>query len=158
MKNKELVEKLITNNLTLISVESLTAGLFSSSICEVPGASKIFKGAFVTYQSSFKTDALNIDSNLINDKGVVSSEVAIEMVKSVKKYNSDLVISFTGNAGPTACEGEAPVGRVYIGLSFKDKYESHSFDFTGDRNSIRQQCVEKGIELLLKKLENFGIL
>ena len=65
MKNKELVEKLITNNLTLISVESLTAGLFSSSICEVPGASKIFKGAFVTYQSSFKTDALNIDSNLI---------------------------------------------------------------------------------------------
>lgn len=153
MKNKELVALLKDKGLTLISVESLTAGLFASSICEVAGASSIFKGAFVTYQSDFKVDALGIDKALIDSKGVVSSEVAIAMVEACKKYNADYVISFTGNAGPTTCEGDAPVGRVYIGILNKDKSESFEFNFTGDRNEIRHKCVIEGINLLLEKIK-----
>ena len=59
-KAKKVLSSLEKRGLTLGSVESLTAGLFASTICSVPGASKVFKGSFVTYATSMKTDFLNI--------------------------------------------------------------------------------------------------
>ena len=49
-KAKSVLKALEEKGLTLGSVESLTGGLFASTICSVPGASKVFKGSFITYE------------------------------------------------------------------------------------------------------------
>ncbi len=50
----EVVEKLKEKNLTIATAESLTAGLLSSKLAEIDGASKVFKGGIVAYQNEVK--------------------------------------------------------------------------------------------------------
>ena len=47
---KELGNKLIEKNLSICSSESLTGGLFGSTLVEVSGISKVYKGSVVAYQ------------------------------------------------------------------------------------------------------------
>ena len=50
----DLFHKMEEKGLFLCSVESLTGGLFASTITEIPGASHIYKGSFVTYCNEIK--------------------------------------------------------------------------------------------------------
>ena len=148
----EVVELLVENNLTLSSCESLTGGLFSQSVTSVPGVSKVFKGGFCTYQNEVKEHLLGISSSLIEEYGVVSSQIAKEMSRRTKNMlKSDLSISFTGNAGPMALEGKE-VGLVYISLSFNDKDEVYELHLSGDRERIRNAAVVEGFEIIKNKL------
>ncbi len=114
---EELLEALKNKELTLSCAESLTGGLFSSTICSVSGASKVFKGGVVTYWSEIKNQVINVPQEIIDEYGVVSNECASYMAKGVKDlFKTDISISFTGNAGPSSLEGK-PVGLVYIGIS-----------------------------------------
>ncbi|MCK5945722.1 MAG: CinA family protein [Mycoplasmataceae bacterium] len=122
---------------TLSSIESLTGGLFASEITSKPGASKYFKGSIVTYQNEIK-EKLGIDTT----NGVINKETALAMSKAGRKYfDSDICVSFTGNAGPEAMDGK-PVGLVFIAIN-NDVYE---LNLSGDRNSIRKQAVEFAIK------------
>ncbi len=154
MDYSKTIELLKNSSLTLASAESLTGGLFSSTITSYSGVSSFFKGGMVTYWTEIKNKVLNVDDNIIQEYGVVSSEVAYEMAKNIKeKFDTDIGISFTGNAGPTSMEGK-PVGLVYIGLAFKDEpVEVLKLELKGNRNSIQQQCVEEGINFIEKKLK-----
>jgi PncC family amidohydrolase len=148
----EVINLLIEKNITLSSCESLTGGLFSSLVTSLSGVSKIYKGGFCTYQTEVKEKVLNIPSSLIEEYGVVSSQIAKEMSRRTKEIlNSDLSISFTGNAGPLAMEGKE-VGLVYICLSYEDKDETYELHLKGDRNQIRNECVVKGFEIIKNKL------
>lgn len=150
-KAKIVVETLTEKGMTLGSVESLTGGLFSSTICSVPGASKVFKGAFVTYAVSEKVNLLGIDPEVIQNHGVVSQEVATQMAtKGQNKLKVDICVSFTGNAGPTRELGDAPVGRVEMCLVAKDKIIPITKDFDLPRNELREACVNSIIEEILK--------
>ena len=54
-----------------------------------------------------KEKILKIDSNIINEKGVVSEEIAELMSKNIRKmFNSSIGISITGLAGPTKGTGK----------------------------------------------------
>ena len=64
-------------------------------------------------------------------------------------FNTDVAISFTGNAGPTSMEGK-PVGLVYIGVIIKDTVFTFEYMFEGDRNQIREACVKQGIKKILE--------
>ena len=142
---KELVEILRRQELTISCAESLTGGLFASSICEIPGVSKIFKGGVVTYWNEIKNRVIDVPKKVIEECGVVSADCASYMAKGVKNlYKTDISISFTGNAGPDVMEGK-PVGLVYIGLCYKDTTFVFEYYFEGTRNDIRRKCVEEGI-------------
>ena len=52
---KQLVLLCTKHHLTLSSCESLTAGLFTSTIASVPGASAVLKGGLVTYFTPMKS-------------------------------------------------------------------------------------------------------
>ena len=122
MEAKKLVNLLNKKKLTIASVESLTAGLFIATLANVPGASKVVRGGLITYQTSLKTDVLGIKPGVIKKYGVVSKEVATLMAKNGEKHlKSDIVVSFTGNAGPTKEPGGAEVGRVHIAILCKPK-------------------------------------
>jgi nicotinamide-nucleotide amidase len=147
---KDLVSLFTEKKLTLSCAESLTGGLFASTITSIPGVSKIFKGGVVTYWNEAKANVISVSKDTIDEYGVVSSECASEMVRGVKKlFNTDVAISFTGNAGPTSMEGK-PVGLVYIGIIIKETVFTFEYMFEGDRNQIREACVKQGIKKILE--------
>lgn len=148
-KAKSVLKALEEKGLTLGSVESLTGGLFASTICSVPGASKVFKGSFITYATSMKTDFLNINEGFINKYGVVSKEVAREMaIIGRHGLEVDVCVSFTGNAGPTKEKGKAPVGRVNMCVSTRSGYVDIEKDFKLERNEMREECVNSMLDAL----------
>lgn len=150
----ELLSLCKESKLTLGSVESLTGGLFGASICSIPGASAVYMGGLITYDPKEKTALANVDAELIKKEGVVSSSVALAMAKGgAKRLNVDLCVSITGNAGPTVCDSRAPVGRAYLAISRQGKLYFRQLDLQGERNCIRQQCVEKMIESLLEVIK-----
>lgn len=100
---RSVLKKLEAKGLSLGSVESLTGGLFASTVCEVPGASKVFKGAIVTYANSVKEHLVDVMEETIQTYGVVSEQVAEEMaLGGARNLDVDVCVSFTGNAGPTS--------------------------------------------------------
>ncbi|GKQ43067.1 hypothetical protein RD055328_09900 [Companilactobacillus sp. RD055328] len=146
------VKKLIDNKQTITAAESLTAGMFLSTIASVSGASAILEGGFITYANSAKINLLNIDENIINDYGVVSEQVAIAMATHSKKMmNSDIGVGLTGVAGPDSLENR-PVGTVYIGLSINEQNKAYKFIFFGDRQLIRRKAVIAAMMLIQEKI------
>ena len=149
---EELVELLKQKNLTLSCVESLTGGLFASSITNIPGVSKVFKGGVVTYWTSIKEEVVHVNKDIITKYGVVSSECALEMARHGQELlTSDICISFTGNAGPDVMENK-PVGLVYIGLKIKDKEFVKELHLQGNRQEIRKKCIQEGCNLIFEKI------
>lgn len=152
---EELLKLLIERHLTLGSVESLTGGLFASTVTSIPGASATFRGALVTYSSEVKSDVCNVPSELIAEKGVVSYEVAESMaLNGAKVLKCDVVVSFTGNAGPSCLDG-LPAGRIYVGIYILGEVTSYEFTISNkSRNEVRQTIVDEAIKLLLTKIKD----
>ena len=149
----ELVNKLKEKNLTIGSVESMTGGLFASTITSVPGASKVFKGSIVSYSPLIKENVVGVNKETIDRYGVVSKEVAYEMVdKGQKLLDVDICVAVTGNAGPTAEPGEEGVGCVYYGIAFKKKIFITKKVFSGSRDEIRKKTLLAMQEDVLKLL------
>ena len=150
----EVVKLAKEKNKTIASCESLTAGLFSATIASVPGASSVLKGGLVTYFTSMKTVLAHVDEELIDKYGVVSKECAHAMATNTRKImDVDYAISFTGNAGPSTMENK-PAGRVYCGLSKKDKTDVYEFQFNDmSRNEVREAVVQKMLKHLFEALE-----
>ena len=142
-KYNEILQNLADRGLTLGSAESLTGGLFGAKVCEIPGASNVYKGGVIAYTPEVKSAVLGIKPSTITNNGVVSAIVAKEMAEGgAKALGVDICVSCTGNAGPTAQEGEAPVGRVYLGLSYQDNTWTIPLNLNGSRNEIRQATVD----------------
>lgn len=138
---EKIINLLKEKKLTLSCAESLTGGLFASSLTNISGASNVFKGGIVSYTNEIKQNILKVKEQTLLNFGAVSKECCFEMANNVKSiFNTDLGVSFTGNAGPTASENK-PVGLVYIGISYLDKTEVFEINLTGDRISIKNQCI-----------------
>ena len=150
----KLVRECKEKKITLSSCESLTAGLFTSTIASVPGASAVLKGGFVTYFTEMKNKLAHVDQSIIDQYGVVSKECAYAMAYNTREItDSDYCVSFTGNAGPSTMEGK-PAGLVYCAIASKENTEVYQFQLNGmSRNELRQYLVDTMIEKLLKKIE-----
>ncbi|HKM10764.1 MAG: CinA family protein [Bacilli bacterium] len=153
MRNAELIHKLERKGLTLGSVESITGGLFAATICAVPGASNVFKGALVTYSNELKKNLAQVSNETIEKHGVISGQCARDMaVNGLQNLGVEVCVSFTGNAGPTMME-DKPAGLVYIGLSILNKMTIvQKYRFVGERNQVRELAVAAAIELVLDHL------
>lgn len=148
-----VVHKLQHRGLTLSSAESATGGLFAASITDVAGASQIFARGYVTYDEEAKITILGVDPSTINHYTVVSSEVAKEMAHGAMiQAGSDIAISVTGFAGPTADEGRQP-GNAFIGYAYDDVVGSVEIntmrsDRKWNRNFFKLRMLKKVNEIL----------
>lgn len=148
-----LVALLKQHTLCIGSCESLTAGLFASSLAEVPGASAVLKGAIVTYQTSCKIDVVHVDADVITQYGVISIETAKEMATKARQLlQVDICVSFTGNAGPDTMEGK-PAGYVCCAVAFAHDVKTYEFQLDGSRNEIRKIVVEAMCKEIKKIIE-----
>lgn len=143
------VDLLRKNNQTITAAESLTGGLFQSTLTSIPGASKIFKGGFVTYSAATKASFLDISKERLAQQGVVSEACAKAMAEHARaKVGTDFAVSFTGVAGPETLEGQ-PAGTVWIGLAEQGQpTQAIKCHFNRGRNDIRQSAVMKGLDLV----------
>ena len=152
MEIKELHQRFNDAGRTLGSCESFTGGLFAYSVSKEPGASHFFKGGLVTYSTEEKNRLLGIPYDLVDEKGVVSQEVAQEMASRARSLlNVDYCVAFTGNAGPEAMEGK-PVGEVYIAVAAYKETFCFSFNLEGSREEIQAKAVELATELVAELL------
>ena len=148
----ELAKLLIQFNISISSVESFTVGNFATMLGSVPGISKVYKGSLITYQNETKERLLSIPHDVIEKYGVVSKEIASLMCINGKQIlDSDICISFTGNAGPDAMEGK-PVGLVYIGILYKG-VNVYELNLKGTRQEIQQQAIDFVIRKLIEKFK-----
>ena len=149
----ELAKYLIEHRITISSVESFTVGSFANEIGSISGISAVYKGSLVSYQTCIKRDVLKIDEKIIEKYGVVSNEIAGLMAISGRNmFNTDVCVSFTGNAGPDAME-DKPVGQIHIGVAYLEDIHTFCFQLTGSRNDIKKQAVLLGIEKILEILK-----
>ncbi|GAF41065.1 competence damage-inducible protein A [Agrilactobacillus composti DSM 18527 = JCM 14202] len=151
---KVVVNALIAQKTTLTAAESLTGGLFQSMIAEVPGASEVFAGGFVTYAMAQKAKMLAIPLKDLEKNGVVSQQTAAAMaLQSKQRLGADIGIGFTGVAGPDKLEDQQ-AGTVYIGLAFKDQpVDVKLFHFPRQRNDVRTNAAMAGFFMIFQALQ-----
>jgi len=153
---KKLAKTLFEINKTISSCESFTGGLFASSLSSIPGISSVYKGSVISYSNEVKIDVLGINQSLIDKYGVISSQVAIEMaLKTQQIMNTDICISFTGNAGPSSMENKER-GKCFIAIVINSKVRVFDLSLEGTRNQIRRNAVKHGARMIIDILGNIS--
>jgi nicotinamide-nucleotide amidase len=138
--------------LTLGLAESLTGGMMGSRVCDVAGASDVFRGSIVSYASDVKFSLLGVPEG-----PVVSAEAAAAMAAGARRaLGSDVGLAVTGVAGPTAQDGRDP-GTVFVGIDLGPAGgdagpESFEVALFGDRLQIRQFAVITAMDALRRRL------
>lgn len=150
---EELLNLLIANNYSISSCESFTGGMFANEITNIANASKVYKGSIISYQNEIKENVVGVNSETLNTVGAISYECAQQMAKNTKKlFNSDICVSFTGNAGPNPSE-DKEVGLVYMGLAFDDELIVYKLNFEGSRHEIKEKSINFICERLIQKIK-----
>jgi competence/damage-inducible protein CinA-like protein len=100
---------------SLAVMESLTGGLLSSTITDVPDSSQYFIGGIVAYSTQLK-EQMGVAHETTEQYGEVSEQTARAMAHAVReKLAADYGIGITGVAGPEIQEGK-PVGTIHIAI------------------------------------------
>jgi nicotinamide-nucleotide amidase len=143
-------------NVRIATAETCTAGLVSSCLTSVPGASKIFERGFVMYHDSAKATGLGVPEAVSRRYGAVSAEVTKGLAEgALVNSTAGVAVAVTGYAGPGGGNAENPVGTVYVAAAKKNAdtlVERHLF--SGDRDSVRTQAVGAAITLLIRALSS----
>lgn len=147
---------------TLAVAESVTGGLVSSLLTDVPGASDYVDRGFVVYAYDAKRQVLGVDRESLDAEGAVSESVARAMATGARDI-ADVVwaVSTTGVAGPTGGTHEKPVGTVFTGIAYAAPWgtegscsdvKRHTFE--GDRGTIKLAAARTALEHLEEAIAN----
>lgn len=137
--------------LSVATAESCTGGLIAAMLTTVPHVSANFRYGWVTYCNEAKCRELGVRPDTIDTFTVVSENVVAEMANgAIAKSGSDCGIAVSGNAGPTAAEGEPPVGTVCIALARRGHptYTETLFRPDLERNAFRNMVAARALELI----------
>jgi len=139
--------------LTLGVAESLTGGLMGSRICDVVGASDVFRGSIVSYAADVKFSVLGVPEG-----PVVSAHAASAMAAGARRVlGSDVGVAVTGVAGPGADADGTPAGTVFVGLDLGPlvgdaEPEAFEVKLPGNRLQVRQFSVITALSALRSRL------
>lgn len=141
--------------MTLAVAESLTGGLVSAILTEVPGASASFRGGVVVYATDLKSTLAAVPAELLAAEGPVSRQTAEAMAAGVRdRLGADWGLALTGVAGPDP-QDEQPVGTVHVALCGPeaDEPQVRSMVLDGDRASVRDAAAAAALQLLVETLD-----
>jgi nicotinamide-nucleotide amidase len=141
---------LVDRGLTLAVAESLTGGLVSSRLVNVPGASGWFRGGIVSYATDVKYDLL-----WVPEGPVVTAEAAAAMAEGVRRrLRADIGLAVTGVAGPDEQEGQPP-GTVFMAVAMgAGEPVVVRVGLPGDRDRVRQFACISLLDLLRRQLDS----
>jgi len=148
-----VLEALAGRGETLATAESLTGGLLSARLTDVPGASRSFVGGVVSYATRVKVSVLGVPPGVVEEHGVVSEECALAMAHGVRdRLDATWGLATTGVAGPDQQEGRA-VGTVWVAIAGPAAPTARLLSLGGDRAAIRQASCVAALELLAHELK-----
>lgn len=178
-----VVELARARGVRIAVAESLTGGLLAATIVSVPGASRVFSGGVVVYDTALKHRLLGVDGTLLAEQGPVHPRVAREMARGVRAacavprgdatdaaaggttavaaagedVPADFGLATTGVAGPDPDPqtGQA-AGTVWLGISSGAGDRAERLRLSGGRAEIREASVRAALQLLLAELEATG--
>lgn len=132
---------------TVSLAESMTGGRVAAKLVEIPDASNFFLGGIVAYSDFSKIGLLGVKEKTIEEFGVVSPQVALEMARGAKNcFQADISLSVTGFAGP---KGE-DVGLVYVGMIFKDHEDCKKLEIKG---KSRVEIIEEATNWMIRQID-----
>jgi nicotinamide-nucleotide amidase len=156
-KEEQVGRALVRAGGSLALAESCTGGLIGYRITAVPGSSRYFRGAAVTYEDRIKERVLGVHRATLLRHGAVSAETAVAMARGARKlFGSTYALSVTGIAGPGGGSEEKPVGLVYAAVAAGRKTRWTVGRFRGGRAHIRRRAADMALELLLSFINETG--
>jgi nicotinamide-nucleotide amidase len=134
-----------SHRISVATAESCTAGLIAARIADVPGCGSVLHCAIVAYAPSIKTSVLNVSQHTIDQHGLTSEAVSIEMAQGVLTLaDVSLAIANTGVADDNG-HGNTPPGTQCFAWVFTLKGQVHQFSetrqFHGSRNTVRDTAA-----------------
>lgn len=151
----KIVEKLITTNKTISTMESCTGGGAANLITNVPGASNVIRFSAVTYCNEYKIK-MGVSSSVIEKYTVYSKETAREMARVISEFSeSDYGVGITGKLGVADPNNKTSDDNlVYICIYDKNKDIYNDLKVTVDRENRKDDKIEV-LEVLFEFLVNY---
>lgn len=147
-----LIREFRRRGLTLALAESCTGGLALACLTEIPGASDVLEGGFVTYSNAAKTAMVGVSPELLAEHGAVSEAVARAMAEgALVRDIARVAVSVTGVAGPGGGSAGKPVGLVHFAAARAGIATLHAEHRFGDlgRAGIRREAVAVAFDLAM---------
>lgn len=139
----------------LATAESCTGGLMGHLLTETPGSSAYVQGGIIAYDNAVKMNELGVEARILEQKGAVSAEVALQMAKGVaERLGVDCGISSTGVAGPGGGSPDKPVGTVWLGFYTPVEHFAVRAEFSHSRSLNKKRSVITSFEILRRCLLN----
>lgn len=146
-----LIGSFAAGGLTLGAAESLTGGLLTAVLTEVPGSSTVVRGGLVVYATDLKHRLAGVDAELLAQRGPVDPQVAVALARGARsRCVADVGVGLTGVAGPDPQDG-VPVGTWFcavVGPGDREDLRSGAPSTTATRAQIRSAAVSAAIEML----------
>ncbi len=164
-----IIAGLARSKITVAAAESLTGGLLTAVLTEVPGASAVVRGGVVVYATDLKHSLAGVDAGLLAARGPVDPDVALELARGVRlACGAKVGLGLTGVAGPDSQNGVA-VGTWYVAVTgnTQSKVVSHRPDQRSwdgapapsgppSRGEVRNAAVRAAVRLLAELVESVG--
>ena len=159
--SQKLKELNLKHKFSIVTAESLTAGLISSSIVNTAGSSAYFDRAFAVYNNTAKHEMLGVAEDIFKKYTEVSGQCVEAMAKgALMRSHATLSCAVSGVAGPDGGTEQSPVGTVWFGYAqrVQDGLEIlHNYSkrivFTGSRQQVREQTVIAALKELIALIE-----
>lgn len=148
------VSRALEHELTLVTVESCTAGALACALSRADGASQVLHGGFVVYTKANKVAAVGVPWELLRTHTAVSGEVARAMaIGGLSRSPADIAI--TGVVGPEPDEDGNPVGLVHVATAVREGGHEIACDveelrLAGTSDDIREQAMAAALDLALR--------
>ncbi|TPX78223.1 hypothetical protein CcCBS67573_g00513 [Chytriomyces confervae] len=172
----KILQTLKLRNETIGTAESLTGGLVSAALTDIPGSSAVMKAGVVAYSNETKAHLLGVSLRVLDSVGPVSFECAKGMAEgALQACKTDWAIATTGFAGnitesqleseqsppPQQQDSRASADGNQSGLVFihvcgpRDISLSRRLQFCSrnTRTQNRVSAVESALELMVEALE-----
>lgn len=149
---------MIERGVTVAAAESCTGGEFTKAITDIPGASSTLLGGVVVYTNEAKHKLLGVPQELLDTKGAVSFEVAVELARRVReKLGSTFGVGITGLAGPDG-DGVHEVGTVFISLADGENVWVREKHITQrERAQVRLYACQNAFDMIRRRLDGCDV-
>mgnify|MGYP002644004507 CR=1 FL=1 len=144
----DLVKKLVSQKITISTMESCTGGGVANSITNIEGASEILKFSAVTYSNEFKIK-MGVSSEIIDKYSVYSMETAEEMSKNISKFTGSILgVGITGKLNRVDINN--PYGEDNV--VFVSVYDSRTKNFLNAKVEAVRGSRKENKELVIEKI------
>ena len=149
----EQVAQLLAGH-TIATAESCTGGGLAVRLTDRAGSSAYVLGGLVVYSNEAKIALADVDPELIERFGAVSTEVAIALARgAAARLGAEIGVGITGIAGPGGGTEEKPVGLVCLSVCDSSGHSlTRRTRMPGGRADIRDRSITVAMHMLRRLL------